>query len=110
VVIEEGGGGVEVCVCQTHVRSSWTKQDQTYTHTHLPWLPKRRQEIVFRSCMLPLLRASMLPSTDIENNTDNLSTANTRAILLSPLLFGLAHLHHGWQRVARDGVPVRFGF
>lgn len=46
--------------------------------------------------MLPLLRAPL----GGRNN-------NAQAILLSPLLFGVAHLHHGWQRVAREGVPVR---
>ncbi len=78
-------------------------QALTRTHIHIHIHTPINQEIVFRACMLPLLRASLLPSSPPSSPNH----ANTRAILLSPLLFGLAHLHHGWQRVAREGVPLK---
>ncbi len=51
------------------------------------------EEIVFRACMLPLLCRS--------------GSTCTTVVLGSPLLFGIAHLHHAVQSL-RDGVaPVQ---
>lgn len=41
------------------------------------------EEFCFRSCMIPLLLGQ--------------GTTATTAVLCSPLLFGAAHLHHGWE-------------
>lgn len=101
----EGGCG-RVCVCVSPLEADVIVpvpriHQQT---TQPPPFPKHtpQQEIVFRACMLPLLRASL------GHNDGDGNDANAPAILLSPLLFGVAHLHHGWQRVVREGVPVRF--
>ena len=45
------------------------------------------EEVVFRGCMLPLLLAA--------------GQRPLRACLECPLVFGLAHLHHAYERVAR---------
>lgn len=49
------------------------------------------EEFTFRACMLPLLLQTFRPHT---------------AMLITPLLFGLAHLHHIKERL-RDGMPLR---
>ncbi|XP_055587136.1 CAAX prenyl protease 2-like [Uranotaenia lowii] len=49
------------------------------------------EEFTFRACMLPLLLQTFRPHT---------------AMLITPLLFGLAHLHHIKERL-RDGTPLR---
>lgn len=49
------------------------------------------EEFTFRACMLPLLLQTFQPRT---------------AMLITPLLFGLAHLHHINERL-RDGTPLR---
>ena len=51
------------------------------------------EEVVFRACMLPLLLEA--------------GWSRGRACVLSPLFFGVAHLHHLKRRVADEGVPVR---
>lgn len=47
------------------------------------------EEFTFRACMMPLLLAAFAPTT---------------AIALTPLFFGLAHLHHAVER-HRAGIP-----
>ncbi|XP_053679856.1 CAAX prenyl protease 2 [Anopheles nili] len=49
------------------------------------------EEFTFRACMLPLLLQSFRPSI---------------AMLITPLLFGLAHLHHIKERL-QNGRPLR---
>uniref|UniRef100_A0A8D8N554 CAAX prenyl protease 2 n=1 Tax=Culex pipiens TaxID=7175 RepID=A0A8D8N554_CULPI len=49
------------------------------------------EEFTFRACMLPLLLQTFRPHV---------------AMLITPLLFGLAHLHHIKERL-RDGTPLR---
>ena len=49
------------------------------------------EELVFRSCMLPLLCQS--------------GSTCTRVVLVSPLLFGIAHLHHAFNSL-QEGNPV----
>ncbi|XP_058461899.1 CAAX prenyl protease 2 [Malaya genurostris] len=49
------------------------------------------EEFTFRACMLPLLLQTFQPKV---------------AILITPLLFGLAHLHHINERL-RDGTPMK---
>ena len=49
------------------------------------------EELVFRACMLPLLLEARVPAG--------------RAIMTSPLFFGVAHLHHLRRRVRDDRVP-----
>lgn len=46
------------------------------------------EEFTFRACMMPLLLQSYRPTT---------------AVLLTPLFFGVAHLHHNIERV-RSGM------
>lgn len=48
------------------------------------------EEFTFRACMMPLLLGAFAPS---------------RAVLLTPLFFGLAHLHHAVER-HRAGMPA----
>lgn len=49
------------------------------------------EEFTFRACMMPLLLQSFSPKA---------------AILLTPLFFGVAHLHHNIERV-RSGMNVK---
>lgn len=49
------------------------------------------EEFTFRACMMPLLLQSFNPKT---------------AIFLTPLFFGVAHLHHNIERV-RSGMNVK---
>lgn len=49
------------------------------------------EEFTFRACMMPLLLQSYAPTT---------------AILLTPLFFGVAHLHHNIERV-RSGMDIK---
>lgn len=49
------------------------------------------EEFTFRACMLPLLLQTFKPHT---------------AMLITPLLFGLAHLHHIKERL-QNGTPLR---
>lgn len=49
------------------------------------------EEFTFRACMMPLLLQSFSPKT---------------AIFLTPLFFGVAHLHHNIERV-RSGMDVK---
>ncbi|XP_058811819.1 CAAX prenyl protease 2 [Topomyia yanbarensis] len=49
------------------------------------------EEFTFRACMLPLLLQTFRPHV---------------AMLITPLLFGLAHLHHIKERL-RDGTPMK---
>ncbi|KAH3764374.1 ADP-ribosylation factor 2 [Pelomyxa schiedti] len=50
------------------------------------------EEIVFRGCMIPILCASGL--------------SIQAACFMSPLVFGLAHVHHGIQRVVTKKAPI----
>lgn len=49
------------------------------------------EEFTFRACMMPLLLQSFSPKT---------------AIFLTPLFFGVAHLHHNVERV-RSGMDIK---
>lgn len=49
------------------------------------------EEFVFRGCMCPLLLCAGVPLP--------------RVVFLGPLVFGVAHLHHAYERT-RSGVPV----
>lgn len=49
------------------------------------------EEFTFRACMLPILLQSFHP---------------TRAIMITPLFFGIAHLHHVIERY-RAGMAIR---
>lgn len=49
------------------------------------------EEFTFRACMMPLLLQSFTPMT---------------AVFLTPLFFGVAHLHHNIERV-RFGMDVK---
>lgn len=52
------------------------------------------EEFTFRACMMPLLLQSYRPTT---------------AVLLTPLFFGVAHLHHNIERV-RSGMDWKTAF
>lgn len=51
------------------------------------------EEWVFRSCMVSILL--------------RFGFSTSRTVLLAPLYFGVAHLHHGYRMVHQDGVPLR---
>jgi prenyl protein peptidase len=50
------------------------------------------EELCFRACVLPLLIEAGI--------------TRWRAVRAAPLVFGLAHVHHGRRRVVDDGVPL----
>ena len=50
------------------------------------------EELCFRACVLPLLIEAGI--------------TRWRAVRTAPLVFGLAHVHHGRRRVVDDGVPL----
>ena len=50
------------------------------------------EELCFRACVLPLLVEAVI--------------GRWRAVWTSPLVFGLAHVHHAHRRVADDGISL----
>ena len=50
------------------------------------------EELCFRACVVPLLVEAGI--------------TRWRAVRAAPLVFGLAHVHHGRRRVVDDGVPL----
>lgn len=52
------------------------------------------EEFTFRACMMPLLLQSIQPLT---------------AVLITPLFFGVAHLHHMIERL-RSGMDFKTAF
>lgn len=49
------------------------------------------EELVFRGCMLPILLPAFGPLV---------------SILLAPTFFGIAHVHHAWEKYYRDRYPI----
>lgn len=50
------------------------------------------EELVFRGCMLPILLPVFGPST---------------SIILAPSFFGVAHIHHAWERYYKENFPAK---
>mmetsp|Transcript_22075 Transcript_22075/g.36831 ORF Transcript_22075/g.36831 Transcript_22075/m.36831 type:complete len:278 (-) Transcript_22075:163-996(-) len=71
----------------------WPWQDKsTMSFLRLFVVAPVGEEWCFRACMLPLLMDA--------------GVAPARAILLCPLFFGAAHLHHGWEMYVLQGKAL----
>lgn len=77
---------------QTYAESTyWIESFQNILWLRNHIVAPLSEEFTFRACMMPLLLQSFSPKT---------------AIFLTPLFFGVAHLHHNIERV-RSGMDVK---
>ncbi|XP_034238570.1 CAAX prenyl protease 2 [Thrips palmi] len=68
----------------------WNMKDIHFLRSHV--VAPIAEEFVFRACMLPLLLQCFQPLT---------------AIFIAPLFFGVAHLHHMYDRVMHAQLPFK---
>lgn len=82
----------------TKITSPFTNGNSRYHIARDLVVAPLAEEIIFRQYMI----TPMIHSKEYVNGSVSLRTV----CLTAPLFFGLAHIHHAYTKISKDGVPV----